>query len=185
MAVEMKVFSTGIDPGDWIPQRFTQPGAGVTPPIFWQHLPPQTRSLVLLMEHREAKPEERIFWLVYDIPPTVEGIHEGGPLPDGAKLGRNSFGETRYRAPEASAERTLQHYDFVLLATDLDSLGLPAGADWDAVKQALRGHHPPEDLAPPPAIDARARELHPLSHVLDHAEFSGHFALDTDAPVKT
>ena len=185
MAAEMKVFSTGIDPQDWIPERFTKPGGGVTPPIFWQHLPEKTRSLVLLMEHREARPDARVFWLVYDIPPKAEGIHEGGPLPAGAKVGRNSFGEVGYRPPEASADRSLQHYDFLLLATDLASLGLPEGADWEAVKQALKGHHAPEDLAPPPAIDVRARELHPLSHVLDHAEFSGHFALDIDAPAKT
>ncbi len=181
MAVEMKVFSTGIDPEDWIPRRFTQPGEGKTPSIFWRHLPVGTKSLVLLLEHREADANRRVHWLLYDIPPAAEGMHEGGPLPDGVVSGRNSFGTIAYRPPEAAASRQLQHYDFLLLATDLPSLGLAEGADWEAVKARLRtSSHDADQLGPPPAADPRARELHPLGHVLDHAEFSGHFALDTD-----
>lgn len=52
MTAEMKLFSTGIDPEDWIPQRFSDPGEGITPPLSWLHLPAGTQSLVLLMEHR-------------------------------------------------------------------------------------------------------------------------------------
>jgi Phospholipid-binding protein len=46
MAIPMRVFSTGIDPDDWIPRRFTQQGDGATPPIFWQHVPEGTKSLI-------------------------------------------------------------------------------------------------------------------------------------------
>ncbi|MCE5388048.1 MAG: YbhB/YbcL family Raf kinase inhibitor-like protein [Acidithiobacillus sp.] len=184
MTAEMKVFSTGIDPEDWIPPRFTAAGEGKTPSIFWLHLPERTQSLILLMEHREAEPEKKVFWLVYDIPPQIEGIAEGGPLPEGAKLGRNSFGEKGYHGPEASPDHHLQHYDFLLFATDLKTLGLPEGASWAEIKKVLRGSHPPMDLAPPPATDVRARELHPLAHVLEHAEFSGRYALDGDTPAR-
>lgn len=181
---EMKVFSTGIDPNDWIPRRFTQPGDGRTPPIFWQHLPSNTKSLVLLMEHREAEPGRKVQWLIYDLPPAAEGIHEGGPLPDGTKLGRNDFGTMAYRPPEAVASHQLQHYDFILMATDLPTLGLAEGAHWESVKGRLRKvGHDSDQFGPPPAADPRAREFHPLGHVLDHAEFSGHFALDTDKQV--
>ena len=93
---EMRVFSTGIDPDDWIARRFTQTGEGRTPPISWQHLPADTKSLILLMEHREAEPGRKVQWLIYDLPPAAEGIHEDGPLPDGARLGRNDFGTMAY-----------------------------------------------------------------------------------------
>jgi phosphatidylethanolamine-binding protein (PEBP) family uncharacterized protein len=179
MAAEMKVFSTGIDPEDWIPKRFAHPGEGRTPSIFWQHLPPNTKSLVLLMEHREAESDQRVHWLLYDISPTIEGLSEGGPLPDGILTGRNSFGTLGYRPPEAAADHQLQHYDFLLLATDKVTLGLAEGADWEAVKARLHTpDHDADQLGPPPAADPRAREMHSLGHVLDHAEFSGHFALD-------
>ncbi|ACH85062.1 YbhB/YbcL family Raf kinase inhibitor-like protein [Acidithiobacillus ferrooxidans] len=181
---EMKVFSTGIDPDDWIARRFTQTGDGRTPPIFWQHLPTDTKSLILLMEHREAEPGRKVQWLIYDLPPAAEGIHEDGPLPDGARLGRNDFGTMAYRPPEAGADHQLQHYDFILIATDLPTLGLAEGANWESVKGRLRkGGQDSDQLGPPPAADPRAREFHPLGHILDHAEFSGHFALDTDKHV--
>ncbi len=180
---EMKIFSTGIDPSDWIPRRFTQPGDGRTPPIFWQHLPPDTKSLVLLMEHREAEAGRKVRWLLYDMPPAAEGIHEGGPLPEGTKSGRNDFGTIAYRPPEANANHQLQHYDFILMATDLPTLGLAEGANWESVKGRLRTGDHRGELAPPPAGDPRGREFHPLGHIIDHAEFSGHFALDTDKRV--
>lgn len=185
MAIDMKVFSTGIDPGDWIPRRFTNPGNVITPSIFWQHLPDGTQSLILLMEHREADADRRVHWLIYDIPSSSEGMHEGGPLPDGALSGRNSFGDIGYRPPVPAANHHLQHYDFLLLATDKPTLGLAEGADWVTVKSRLRTPlHDEDQLGPPPAADPRARELHGLGHVLDHAEFSGHFALELDEPVK-
>ncbi|WP_215843935.1 YbhB/YbcL family Raf kinase inhibitor-like protein [Acidithiobacillus montserratensis] len=186
MAIPMRVFSTGIDPDDWIPRRFTQQGDGATPPIFWQHVPEGTKSLILLMEHREADSEHRIHWLLYDIPPSIEGIHEGGPLPEGILSGRNSFGFTGYKPPEGAASHQLQHYDFLLMATDKASLGLPEGADWEMVKAKLRTPGRKADqLDIPPATDRRAREFYNLWHILDHAEFSGHFALDRDEPVKS
>lgn len=181
MTAEMKVFSTSIDPGDWIPRRFTDSGEGITPSIFWQHLPEATQSLVLLMEHREADADHKVQWLLYDLRLGAEGIHEGGPLPDGCKVGRNDFGTLAYRPPAAAANHQLQHYDFLLQATDLPRLELAEGADWNTIKARLRTPgHDADQLGPPPAADPRARELHPLGHVLDHAEFSGHFALDTD-----
>lgn len=177
---EMKVFSTGIDPEDWIPPRFTALGEGKTPSIFWQHLPEKTRSLVLVMEWREAAMGQRVHWLVYDLPPMAEGIHEGGPLPAGAKLGRNDFGESAYHAPEPDPQHHLRHYDFVLFATDLPTLDLAPGADFAAVKARLHKAVHGDDIVPPPAADARARELYPLGHIIGNAEFSGHFARDTD-----
>lgn len=184
MTAEMKVFSTGIDPEDWIPQRFAQPGEGMAPSISWLHLPDATRSLVLLMEHRGAAPGKRVHWLVYDIPPTAAGIAEGGAIPEGAKTGENDFGSECYHPPIADPSHELQYYDFHLLACDLPSLGLAKGANWKAVKEKLRRQRDPGDIAPPPADDPQAVEFHPLGHVIDRAEFSGHFALDTDKPAK-
>ncbi|WP_248884764.1 YbhB/YbcL family Raf kinase inhibitor-like protein [Acidithiobacillus acidisediminis] len=184
MTAEMKLFSTGIDPEDWIPQRFSDPGEGITPPLSWLHLPAGTQSLVLLMEHRHAPQGQRVHWLVYDLAPQLEGLREGGVLPEGAKLGKNDFGSVAYSPPRADANHQLQYYDFLLLATDLPTLGLGAGATWAQVKEKLRKQRDPGDIAPPPADDPRAVEFHPLGHILDQAEFSGHFALDTDKPAR-
>ncbi|MBU2755453.1 YbhB/YbcL family Raf kinase inhibitor-like protein [Acidithiobacillus sp. CV18-2] len=184
MTAEMKVFSTGIDPEDWIPQRFAQPGEGKIPPISWLHVPATAKSLILLMEHRGATAGERIHWLVYDIPVSAAGIPEGGPIPEGAKVGKNDFGSTGYHPPVGDPGHKLQHYDFHLLACDLPNLGLAEGASWEAVKEELRKQRDPGDIAPPPADDPQAVEFHPLGHVIDRAEFSGHFALDTDKPAQ-
>lgn len=180
---EMKVFSTGIDPNDWIPHRFTQSGKGVSPSILWQHLPTGTESLILLLRHREAQSNKKIYWLLYDINPLAESIPESGPLPDKTRTGTNDFGGVSYCPPVALADHQLQHYDFTLIATDLPTLGLPDGATWDAIKSIL---HTTESkdvidiMETPPMSDLLAREFFPLGHIIDHAEFSGHFALDTD-----
>lgn len=185
MAIPMVLMSPGIDPNDWIPPRFTAEGEGRTPPLLWKHPPPATRSLILIMRRREGPENQGLHWLVYDIPPDCDEFREGGPLPEGAKTGRNDFGEVAYHPPGALPSHELVHYDFTIYATDLPALGLGAGATLAEVKARLVKPRPLPDIAPVPAEDPVGRELHAMGHVLDHAELTGHYALNTDRRVSS
>lgn len=176
---------------DWIPSRHTCEGEGVIPSFRWLHVPDGTQSLVLVMRQREAPPDQQVRWLVYDLPVLPNLIHEGGELPAGAKVGRNDAGDAVYIPPCHLPDHHLVHYDFVLYATDLPTLGLPEGATWAEVRERLRKHRPGPgveghvhgDVAAPPADDHMAREWHELGHVIAYAELVGHFAKDVETHV--
>jgi Raf kinase inhibitor-like YbhB/YbcL family protein len=139
----MKLSSTEFVHQGEIPQRFTCEGEDVAPALTWSELPAGTRSLALIVDDPDAPdpaaPKRTwVHWVLYDLPPTVSGLPEGGsPLPAGTREGVNDWKRTGYGGPCPPIGR--HRYFFKLYALDavLPDLQRPTKAQ---LEKAMQGH---------------------------------------------
>lgn len=129
------VTSRDFAPGAAIPKRHAKApeGENVQPTVSWGALPDGTKEVVLLVDDADApSPRPFVHWLAYGIDPKKL------PFAD-AKDGKNDFGEVGWGGPLPPKGTGVHHYRFRVLALD-KATSLPAGADFDAVLPALKGH---------------------------------------------
>jgi len=139
----MKLSSSAFDAHGAIPPRHTCEGDDIAPPLAWQDLPAGTQSLALIVDDPDAPdpaaPKRTwVHWVLYDIPPTVQGLPEGGrPAFEGAHAGLNDWQRTGYGGPCPPIGR--HRYFFKLYALDkrLGDLQQPTKAQ---LEQAMQGH---------------------------------------------
>ena len=134
--VPLRLTSPAFTYGAAIPVRYTCDGEDLSPPLEWSAPPEGTRALVLLVADPDAPMGTWIHWLVYDLPPTQRTLPEGAS--GVGTPGRNSWRRTGYGGPCPPPGKP-HRYFFRLYALDAP-LGLPAGATWPQVEQAMRGH---------------------------------------------
>jgi len=132
MKIATKAFS-GTRP---IPERFTADGKNINPPLTIGGVPPEAKSLVLIVDDPDAPMGTWNHWLVWNIKPGTTMIEEDS-VPKGAVVGRNDAGSSRYFGP--SPPRGTHRYFFRLYALDI-LLDLSADSDRSALDQAMRGH---------------------------------------------
>jgi len=103
----MKLTSSGFKDGGMIPERYSRDGRNVSPPLAWDGVPKNTRSLALIVDDPDVPSGNFVHWLVYNIPADATQLGEGIPaaekLPNGARQGRNDFGEIGYGGPQRAA----------------------------------------------------------------------------------
>lgn len=99
--------STAFTTGGEIPSKYTCERDDVSPPLEWEGVPDQTRSLVLIVDDPDA-PDPRapkmtwVHWVLYNIPPDTTGLLEGATsedLPNGTEEGLNDWKRTGYGGP--------------------------------------------------------------------------------------
>jgi Raf kinase inhibitor-like YbhB/YbcL family protein len=117
-----------------IPRHFTCDAENVSPPVMWSGEPQGTQSFALILDDRDAG--NFVHWLLWDIPASVHSLAEG-PSATGIP-GLNGFGKRGYGGP--CPPRGTHLYTFQLLAVDLPSLHLAAGAGRQKLEDALRKH---------------------------------------------
>jgi Raf kinase inhibitor-like YbhB/YbcL family protein len=78
-----------------IPQKYCGDGANVNPPLQFGKVPPETKSMVMIVEDQNAPVDTWVHWLVWDIMPTAE-INEGA-VP--GTEGLNAFHRHHYQGP--------------------------------------------------------------------------------------
>jgi Raf kinase inhibitor-like YbhB/YbcL family protein len=135
-AAPIHVTSAAFGPGDHIPARFGRASGNVAPPLAWTPVPGARVYALIVDDPDAAHPQPFAHWLVWNIPPSVTHIAEGG-APAGAIQGRNGFGELGYGGPQPPSGT--HHYRFQVFALDA-TLRLPAGAEREALAAAMRGH---------------------------------------------
>jgi Raf kinase inhibitor-like YbhB/YbcL family protein len=138
----MALFSAGFGSGDAIPAQNALDGENLSPPLTWADVPIAARSLVLVMENRDASGAGGApftHWIVYNLQPSSRGLDLGANrdgLPPGCQQGRNDFGRAAYAGPMRPGR-----YAFRLLALDttLDP-DLLAEASRSELGAAIEGH---------------------------------------------
>lgn len=140
--MDMRLASGRFAEGGPIPRAHTREGADFSPPLSWSGVPGDTQSLALVCDDPDAPMGTWVHWVLYDMPPDLDGLPEGVPgdaeLPSGARQGTNDFGELGYGGPMPPPGKP-HHYVFTLYALDV-KLGLPAGASKSDLESAMRGH---------------------------------------------
>jgi Raf kinase inhibitor-like YbhB/YbcL family protein len=127
--------SPAFAPDATIPRRFTCSGEGISPPLAWEGVPAEARSLALLMEDPDAPGGTFVHWTLFDLAPDAGELRAGGQ-PAGARTGENSFGDRGYGGPCPPEGDAPHRYRFVLYALR-DELGLDAGASPQDVRAAI------------------------------------------------
>ena len=145
----IEVSSTAFSHGQPIPAKYTGEGEDVSPPLAFSGVPEGARELVLICDDPDAPTEEPwVHWIIYKIPPDVEGLPEGIPRqarlkdPPGAYQGKNSWpkGEViGYRGPMPPPGHGVHRYFFKVLALEA-KLPVEPGLGKSTLLQEISGH---------------------------------------------
>jgi hypothetical protein len=124
LGASLTVTSPVFRDGDAIPRVFTADGEGRFPGVSWDGLPPQTQSVVLLVEDADIplfRPVTHL--IVHSIPPELAGLEPGsvpkrlrGPSPAGWSCGRNFLGVTGWTPPSPPPGHGEHRYAFQVFA---------------------------------------------------------------------
>jgi hypothetical protein len=137
---DMELTSTAFSMNGKIPQEYTCDGDKRTPPLTFDDVPPEARSLALVMYDPDVPRSVRAdgnwdHWLVWNIPPTTPGVFAGEKL--AGVEGTGTGGVIGYQGP-CPPDRE-HRYFFVLYALDT-MLDLPEGVTRAELERAMKGH---------------------------------------------
>lgn len=130
---------------DWttMPVRFTADGAGVSPPLAWDAVPPATQSLALIVEDADSPtPAPLVHAILWGLPAGMRALAEGAIVADAAtgETGRNSFLSQSWLAPDPPKGHGEHRYVFQLFALDCPAANLGDAPGRGAVLTAMAGH---------------------------------------------
>lgn len=146
----MSLTTTAWQDGGVMPQKHTQAGEEVSPPLTWSNPPETTQSFVLVVHDVDATnvdaTSDTLHWMVWNIPASARALPEGVPhgptLADGSR--QISVTGPYYRGPAAPATGPEHHYVFDLYAldamVDVPAVGQSVAQTRTAVMTAMAGH---------------------------------------------
>lgn len=134
--------STAFTDGGGIPSKYTCEGKDVSPPLTWEGVPANTRSLVLIVDDPDAPDPKApkmtwVHWVLYNIPSDASGLPEAGTLPAGTEEGFNDWKRTGYNGPCPPIGRHRYFHKLYALDMVLKGLSMP---DKSQVEKAMKGH---------------------------------------------
>jgi Raf kinase inhibitor-like YbhB/YbcL family protein len=138
----MRLTSSAFDSDEVIPTRYACDGKNVSPPLAWEGVPREAKSLVLILHDPDApKVGGFTHWVVYNIPLETDHIEEHVPqqaLVKGLGLQATNDGDRiGYLGP--CPPSGTHRYFFRLFALDR-ALDLKTGSSATNVKAAMDGH---------------------------------------------
>src|SRR5438128_2119900 len=95
----MKISSTVFRNGEHIARQCTRDAEDKSPPLEITGVPPETRSLALIVDDPDAPRGTFTHWIVFDIDPKLIEIGEDH-VPENARQGTNDWGEAQYGGPK-------------------------------------------------------------------------------------
>ena len=143
-----------------IPIQFSVEGDNVPPPLVWERVPDETKSIAIVVEDPDAP--NRIFthWIVNGIPPRTTHFDPASP-PPGTVFGKNDHGSLGWYGPNPPYGRHRYLFKVFALDINLDKSGLTKEEVYSAMKHHIiargellgtyekKGHGRPR--TPPPA----------------------------------
>ena len=135
----MRIESNSFKNGGEIPRKFGYKQDNINPDLIISDTPPNTKSLVIIMDDPDAMGAVGkiwVHWVIWNIDPNTKEISEDS-IPPNSVLGKTDFGEIAYGGP---APPDKEHtYIFKLYALD-DRLNLAEGSTKQQVEQAMENH---------------------------------------------
>jgi hypothetical protein len=128
-----------------MPAIYTCEGTDISPPLSWEGVPENTRSLVLIVDDPDAPDPQApkmtwVHWVVYNLPVDIAGLAEGASpdkLPPGTQEGINDWKRTGYGGPCPPVGNHRYFHKLYALDTKLD---LTAKPDKQTVEAVMNGH---------------------------------------------
>ncbi len=137
----MKLTSTAFSEGGMIPAQYTCNGPDVSPPLNWEDVPEETKSMALIADDPDAPVGTWVHWVLYNLPTDSRELQEDLPktkvLPNGAMQGTNDFRKIGYNGP--CPPGGTHRYFFKLYALD-EMVDLNPGARKKDLLDAMKGH---------------------------------------------
>lgn len=121
-----------------VPVPHTCNGENISPPLEFGDIPSRAKSLVLIVEDRDAAPDPWVHWLVFNIPPSTRSV-PADRIPTGGTEGIANGGTHGYEGPCSRYFNGTHHYYFQIFALDI-LLDLTATADKKQVVAAMQSH---------------------------------------------
>ncbi len=132
-AKELSITSPVFAEMDRLDKKYSCDGDNVNPELRISGYPPQTKTLVILVDDPDAKNKPFTHWVVFNIEPTGRILENSVP----GKQGRNDYNKNRYDGP--CPPEGEHRYRFKVYALDI-SLDLPGTATSIDVEKAMDGH---------------------------------------------
>ena len=136
---QFELQSSEFSDGDEIPRKYGYKNDNVNPPLTIKGVPPEAKSLTLIMDDPDAQAavgKVWVHWVISNIEPTITEIPEPFTLSNIIE-GKNDFGELGYGGPAPPDKK--HTYIFKLYALD-SKLELQKGATKAEVESAMKGH---------------------------------------------
>lgn len=137
----MKIKSLAFQEGGKIPRKYTCDDKDVSPPLFWEDIPEDTKSLALICDDPDAPMGTWVHWVIYDLDPAINELPENVPiteiLDNGGIQGRNDFRRIGYGGP--CPPGGIHRYYFKLYALNI-KLDLGPGLTKSELLRAMEGH---------------------------------------------
>ena len=111
----MIISSSAFRNGDYLPEKYIRDGDNINPPLEIVNVPGFAKSLFVTLREESEVGRGKVHWVVWNINPKIEKIEEG-VMPQGAVVGRNSFGTNNYIGP--SVEDNVDSFIFRAYALD-------------------------------------------------------------------
>jgi len=134
----LQLVSAVFREGAVIPIQYTCKGQNVNPPLNILHPPVGTQSFSLIMHDPDAPSGDFLHWLVWDIPPSTEGIAVNS-VPVGAMQGYNGSDKVGYMGPCPPAGTGMHRYVFELYALD-KTMDLGRDTNRQDLENAMKEH---------------------------------------------
>ena len=134
----MIITSSVFDDGSMIPKKFTCDGGDINPELLIQNVPPEAKSLALILNDSDA-PMSGGFthWMVWNIDPETSIIKEESMPPESVE-GMNDAKKIGYFGP-CPPPGVPHHYHFYLYALDT-ALDLPEDTSAAALRKEIEKH---------------------------------------------
>jgi Raf kinase inhibitor-like YbhB/YbcL family protein len=133
---KMKITTPAFQEGGNIPSKFTCDGADANPPLRFEGVPAEAKSLALIVDDADAPGGLFTHWLVWNIDPTTTTVEENSAPANGVQ-GKNDFGKSGYGGP--CPPSGTHRYFFKVFALDRQ-LDLAAGSKRAQLDAQMRGH---------------------------------------------
>jgi Raf kinase inhibitor-like YbhB/YbcL family protein len=138
-AMNLTISSPKFANNSEIPSEYTAEGKDVSPPLAFDGIPSQAKSLALIVDDPDAPDPAAprmtwVHWVIYDLPATTRSLAEATKPP--GTVGKNDWKKEAYGGPHPPVGR--HRYFFKLYA--LDTTIAKPGLTKKELEKAMEGH---------------------------------------------
>jgi len=135
---DMRLSSPAFEHNGAIARKFTGEGEDVSPALFWNNAPAETKSFAVICHDPDAPLISAngtygfVHWVLYNIPASVSELAEGT---DAYTAGENNFGKPGYGGPMPPEGHGEHKYYFWILAMDTETQLSPGLSLWQLLEK--------------------------------------------------